>query len=298
MRIGYPCINLTLGCKGNRTFRLKSYSQERLIRTVRNNLDCLLAILRFNVEHNILFFRITSDLVPFASHPVCDFDWLTHFGQDFKAIGLYIISNNIRISMHPGQFTILNNPDKGVLGASIKELEYHVKVLDAMGLDQSAKIQLHVGGVYGNKEESIRRFIGRYNMLQDRIRRRLVIENDERSYTARDCLKIHAQTQVPVLFDSLHHELNNTGENAGEAFSLIVPTWRREDGKPMVDYSSSGTYANRLRHAGSIDLQHFTQFVSQTRPFDCDIMLEIKDKEKSALKAIELAKADDRFVSI
>jgi len=244
---------------------------------------------------NILFFRITSDLVPFASHPICDFDWLSYFEQDFKEIGNYITAHNIRISMHPGQYTILNSPNEGVLEASIKELDYHVQVLNAMGLDRTAKVQLHVGGVYGNKEESMWRFVRHYHGLQNRIKKRLVIENDERNYTASDCLQIHAQTQAPILFDSLHHELNNTSETVRDIFKLISSTWGREDGPPMVDYSSSGTYANRKRHAESINLQHFTQFVDQTRPFDCDIMLEIKDKEKSTLGAIEIAKKDERF---
>ena len=124
MRIGYPCINLTVECKGNRTFRLKSYSEERLIRTARDNLDCLFAILRYNVENNILFFRITSDLVPFASHPICDFDWLSYFEQDFKKIGNYITAHNIRISMHPGQYTILNSPNENVLEAKLEDAEF------------------------------------------------------------------------------------------------------------------------------------------------------------------------------
>jgi UV DNA damage endonuclease len=79
MKIGYPCINQTIGCKSNRKFRLKSYSEQRLIDTVTSNLGCLTEILKFNVEHHILFFRITSDLVPFASHPICKFDWVPYF---------------------------------------------------------------------------------------------------------------------------------------------------------------------------------------------------------------------------
>lgn len=295
MKIGYPCINWTIGCKGDRTFRLKSYSEERLIKTVRNNLDCLLAILKFNVEHDILFFRITSDLIPFASHPVCQFDWLAYFKEDFTSIGGYINAHNIRTSMHPGQFTVLNTPDASVLDRSIRELEYHAQVLDAMGLDASAKVQLHVGGIYGNKEKSIARFVQRYANLNDKIKRRLVIENDDRNYGVRDCLRIHAETQVPILFDLLHHELNNAGESVTDVLALLAKTWKDEDGIPMIDYSCHRAGGLKLRHAESINLEHFAHFVDQTRPFDCDIMLEIKDKEKSALQAIEVVKADERF---
>jgi len=262
---------------------------------VLNNLDCLLAILNFNVEHNILFFRITSDLVPFASHPVCKFDWLTYFKQDFRDIGSYISSRRIRISMHPGQYTILNSPEVHVMETSLRELDYHTRVLDAMDLDQSAKIQLHIGGVYGNKEESLERFIRRYNSLDNRIKRRLVIENDDRQYGVRDCLQVHAQTRVPVLFDSLHHELNNVGETMKEAFAMVVSTWKKEDGLPMVDYSNPRTYPRDTKHAESIDIQHFEQFIAQTKTYDYDVMLEIKDKEKSALEAVEIARSDDRF---
>jgi UV DNA damage endonuclease len=105
-KIGYPCINLTIGCKSDKTFRLKSYSERRLIETVNNNLDCLLRILKFNVQHDLLFFRITSDLVPFASHPICKFNWQNYFRSKFEYIGEFIRKNEIRISMHPDQFTL------------------------------------------------------------------------------------------------------------------------------------------------------------------------------------------------
>lgn len=88
-------------CHGARTFRLKSYSHQKFVETARNNLDCLLTMLKFNVENNLLFFRITSKLIPFTSHPVMDFDWKDYFKDNFNEISGFIHENNIRISMHP-----------------------------------------------------------------------------------------------------------------------------------------------------------------------------------------------------
>jgi UV DNA damage endonuclease len=296
MRIGYPCINTKIGCKSGRTFRLKSYSEDRLIETVENNLFCLGEILRFNLRHNLLFFRITSDLVPFASHPICRFNWQRHFQKQFKAIGDFIKSNNIRISMHPDQFTLINSIDEVVFENSTRELAYHAKVLDLMELDTSVKIQIHVGGVYGDKERSMKRFVERFVSLDEKIKRRLVVENDDRRFRLKDCLRISGETKSPVLFDVLHHEINSSGETIREAFGLFTRTWKEKDGLPMVDYGSSKEADLKEKHSKSIDLEHFNNFLEETSAFDFDIMLEIKDKEKSALKAAEIAKHDDRFL--
>ena len=292
MKIGYPCINRTVNCKGNRTFRLKSYSERRLIDTVTNNLDWLSEILTFNVDHNLLFFRITSDLIPFASHPVCQFNWFTYFKDKLSSIGAFIKLNNIRISMHPGQYIVLNSLDEGILTRSIKELQYHTYILDALGLDVSAKIQVHIGGVYGDKDKSIRRFIERYSNLDKAIKRRLVIENDHRSYTANDCIRIYGETGVPILFDVFHHELNNSGSSSMVTLADTAITWQSHDGIPMVDYSSGEL---KINHAESLDSSHFEHFLITTQPYDFDIMLEIKDKEKSALQAVEIIRKDARF---
>ena len=297
MKIGYPCINWTIGCKGNRTFRLRNYSESRLIETVQNNVDCLLEILQFNAKHHILFFRITSDLVPFASHPVCTFDWQGHFRAQFKQIGDFIRTAAIRISVHPDQFILINTEDEEVVNRSIKELAYHAQILDSMALDETAKMQIHVGGVYGDKERSMRRFIARYEQLDQAIQRRLVIENDDQRYTLQDCLRVNMETGIPVLFDTFHHQLNSSGEEPVEALTLIAPTWRHNDGVPMVDYSSQNRADRKGKHAESIDVHHFHQFLEATKPFDFDIMLEIKDKEQSALKAVEAAARDERFVT-
>jgi UV DNA damage endonuclease len=294
MRIGYPCINWTIGCKGDQTFRLKSYSEERLVAKVENNLNCLMKMLAFNVDHTLLFFRITSDLVPFASHPINQFNWPRYFKQEFKEIWTFIAKHGIRISMHPDQFTLINSVETAVFERSVKELLYHVEVLDLMELDPSAKIQIHVGGVYGEKAKSVQRFITRFRTLDERIRRRLVIENDDKLYGLQDCLQIHAETGIPVLFDVYHHEHNNSGETVREAFDLFTKTWTEKDGIPMVDYSSQQPGERKGKHAESIDLDHFKQFIKETEEFDFDIMLEIKDKERSALKALEVLKTVGR----
>lgn len=295
MKIGYPCINTSLACKSSRTFRLKSYSEKRLTATVENNLVCLKRILKFNLEHNILFFRITSDLVPFASHPICKFDWQESFRKRLKAIGDFIKRYDMRISMHPGQFTLINSPDTRVFENSVRELVYHAHVLDLMALDTSAKIQIHVGGTYRDKDRSMIRFVERFETLDEFVRRRLVLENDDRRYSLQDCLQLSAKTSVPVVFDVFHHSINSSGETIPDAFRLITRTWQDADGLPMVDYSSQKVRHTRGTHVDTINLGHFRDFLDASHPYDFDLMLEIKDKELSALKAIEAASRDDRL---
>lgn len=295
MKIGYPCINLSVDCKGDRTFRLKSYSETRLVETVDSNLDCLLEILRFNVAHDLRFFRITSDLVPFASHPVCRFHWQSYFQNKFQDIGNYIRANDVRISMHPDQFTLINSPDEGVFKRSLQELIYHAQVLDLMELDTRAKIQIHVGGVYADKIKSIHRFVDRFNNIPDLVKRRIVIENDDRSYKLQDCLQLSDMAGIPVLFDSFHHEVNSSDESLADAVSLASSTWSQEDGILMVDYSFQQDDRRRGAHSETIDIDHFKRFLDTTKSYDFDIMLEIKDKERSALKAVAVVKNDGRY---
>ncbi len=289
MKIGYPCINRTLECKGNRTFRLRSYTPEKLRRTVETNLDCLVKILEYNLAHDILFFRITSQLVPFASHPVCSCPWQKEFKKRFWEIGRFIKKHAIRISMHPDQFIVLNAEKKDVVKRSIAELSYHARVLDLMELDSTAKIQLHVGGVYGDKQAALKRFAGNYQKLSSEIRRRLVIENDDRSYTIADCLKLHGQTKVPVLFDVFHDSLNPGGFFLPEVFTAVARTWKKKDGLPMVDFSLQNRGKAAGAHAEAIDIRKFGKFLAATEKFDFDIMLEIKEK------AVARATRDTRF---
>jgi UV DNA damage endonuclease len=294
MKIGYPCINNSIPRNAPSTFRLASYSESKLIQIVKCNLIHFNQILKYNVRNNLLFFRISSDLIPFASHPICKVDWYRIFQSELQQIGYYIKENNIRISMHPDQFVVLNSPDKKIVQNSINELKYHCNLLDGMSLDETSKVQIHLGGVYGNRMEAMDRFVKTYNNLlivDHSVKKRLIIENDDHLYSLRDCVYINKQTGIPIVFDSFHHKCYNNRESLKDALEAAMLTWNStRDGLPIVDYSSPyvenhDSKNKKCRHGKSIDIRLFKTFIKDTEGLDFDIMLEIKDKEKSALKA-------------
>jgi UV DNA damage endonuclease len=198
--------------------------------------------------------------------------------------------------MHPDQFVLLNAPAPDIVTSSIRELEYHATVLDSLSLDTSAKIQIHAGGVYDDKRAGMRRFAESFRRLDSRVRRRLVVENDDMRYTLSECLALHEMTGAPVLLDTFHHEVNCSGEGLGEALRRAGATWSRTDGPPMIDYSSQEPGHKRGTHVREIDSKNFRRFLGESSPYDFDIMLEIKDKERSALAAVAMAAGDPRFV--
>ncbi|MCI1189438.1 UV DNA damage repair endonuclease UvsE [Hymenobacter sp. DH14] len=287
MKIGYPCVNAAMDCSSSTTFRLASYSDERVEAAVAANLACLRRMLEWNVAHGLLFFRIGSSIVPFGSHPVNTFPWQTHFAAEFRAIGDYIKANNLRVSFHPDQFVVLNSPSAEIVQRSIQELVYQGSMLDLMGLDSTAKLQIHVGGLYGDRELAISRFAQVYATLPAAVQARLVVENDDRLFSLRDCLELHQLTGVPILFDNFHHECLNHGEPMAEALRLAAGTWHPvADGVPMMDYSSQALGERKGKHTDDLVDDLFAAFLDNLHGLDFDIMLEIKNKEASALRAV------------
>ena len=288
MKIGYPCINRSIGCSSNKKFRLANFTREKFNETVRNNLNCLDKIVDYNVENNMLFLRISSETIPFASHEVCTLDWKKIFKNELKNIGIKLKENKFRVSMHPGQFTLLNSPNEKIVEKSLAELEYHADFLNAMGLDNTAKIQIHVGGVYGDKDSAIKRFINTFGIASNKIKSRLAIENDDYHYSVKDCLRINKETNIPIILDNLHLECLNDGESLIEAYNIIKGTWSKEDGIPMLDYSSQQKDARIGKHTEHLDSNHFKEFIDIMQNQEFDLMFEIKDKERSVLEAQRL----------
>ena len=284
-RLGFVASVLTENISTSRTCRLKNATRRRMRELIRENLDALGRVIDFLERRRILLYRITSNLIPFASHPINRLRWWDEFADDFTALGRRFRALGIRVSTHPGQFTVLNSPTPEIVAAAVAELEYHARLLDAIGTDPSSKIILHVGGLYAAGETiAMERFCDAASKLSERIRRRLVVENDDRLFDAEEVLLVARRIAVPVVFDWLHHHANPCRAPLAEVLPAIFATWRAEDGRPKVHLSSQAASAPRGAHADFIDpadaLACFSTLPQQ--PFDC--MLEGKEKDRALLK--------------
>lgn len=293
MKIGYACLTTGLGMDGYKTCILKNATEENLQQIIAHNLQVLNQMLDYNIQQSIFMFRITSDLIPFGSSPVNTLDWGTIFSEEFQKLGHKIQQHKLRVSMHPGQYTVINSPDEDVVKRAIMDLEYHAKVLDLMGLNGEHKIILHIGGVYQQREEAILRFMKVYEELSLSVKKRLVIENDDKSYHIEDVLRIGFEKKIPVVYDNLHNQVLPANRERDDLYYIkqAAKTWSIQDGRQKMHYSQQNPDKKPGSHSKSIEVGTFYQFYQQLKaelgedniP---DIMLEVKDKNLSARKCI------------
>ncbi|MGE5626622.1 MAG: UV DNA damage repair endonuclease UvsE [Solirubrobacterales bacterium] len=298
MSIGYAC--LTVGVKNTemKSCMQKNASDEKLLELIEYNLNSLENIINYNIKNNIKLFRISSDLIPFGSSPVNKLLWEKIFQDKFTKIGKEIRGNGIRVSMHPGQYTVLNSPNNDVVFRAVEDLNYHYRVLEALGVNNENKIVLHIGGIYGDKQSGIKRFIENFNKLDSKIKGRIVIENDHKSYNINDVLEIGNGLKIPVIFDNLHHKLNpHLSINKDDLFWIkeCGKTWTKEDGNQKIHYSEQHKLKGMGSHSDSISINEFIDFWKLLKG-EIDIMLEVKDKNLSAVKCINCTRNDGHIV--
>lgn len=287
-RIGYACMNKDIQPNEYKTCRKDRIDNERLRTLILHNLSVLDKAIDYNIKNGNHMFRVTSSLIPFGSSSLNTLDWKDAFSHIFESIKSKIIDNDIRISVHPGQYTVINSPDENVIENSIAELKYHADLLELLSGNQSSKMILHVGGVYGDKPAAIKRFIDVYNhRLDETIKKYLVIENDDRLYTVEDVLSIANQIPIPVVFDNLHHEVNPSFSNMplSDIVTLVKKTWRFEDGNIKMHYSQQDSNKRVGAHSETIYLDQFKiDYENIYSIAEADIMLEVKDKNRSFIK--------------
>jgi UV DNA damage endonuclease len=285
LRLGYACLNTQFPTPA-RTVRLANATPGRLREVLRGNLDTLEGILRWNQQHDIQVFRLSSNTVPLASHPAVTFPWRLQLRGRFAELGALMRGAAMRLSTHPGPYTVLGSGDGAVASAAIAELDYHAELMTAFGLGASHKIVVHLGGGGGNRAAWLGRFAGAFERLSPAARARLVLENDER-WPLAEVLEAAKALVVPVVFDAFHHEVRPSLPDLGlrELVELAAATWTRSDGRPEVHFSTQAPSRRAGAHAETLDLEAFARFARQIADLPLDVVLEVKDKEQSVLRA-------------
>ncbi len=288
LRLGYACMNTRLPSAA-RTLRLANATPERLRELTAANLDALEAILCWNAENGIEVFRVTSNLIPFGSHPANALAWWDEFGERLAELGELIARSGGRVSTHPGQFTVLSSKRPEVVAAALAELEYHDRLLTALRLDGSHKIVLHVGSGAADPAAAARRFAAAFARLSDGARRRLVLENDER-WPLTLVLDLACRLDIPVVFDAFHHALAPSLEDLDVRDAVLAAgeSWQPSDGRQEVHFSTQEPGKRPGAHAATIDLHAFARFLEAVGDLPLDCVLEVKDKEQSVLRARDL----------
>ena len=290
---GYACINETLkkdGVTTNRSLKKATldkkgldYCSELAVQNIRD----LEKYLHWNLENDILVFRMSSNMIPWGNKV----DWFSF--KDFSEIkdvlarcGEFAEKHGMRLTMHPGQYCILTSPHQHVIDNSVSDLQMHSDLMDLMGLSRTHynKINIHMGATYGDKESAIKTFLKNFNKLPDAIKSRLTIENDDKGnmYSTKELFEgIHKNTNIPIVFDYHHHKFCTGGQSEEEAIKLASTTWG--DHKQIVHYSESKALNESLKVKLQAHSDYYLNKV-ETYGLDLDIMMECKAKELAVMK--------------
>lgn len=272
--LGYPCENLTLKASTNHTLRLASLEEERVRAKVRENLHDLRRILLWNAKAGFRLFRIGQHLIPFASHPRFPYDWTKVHGDELAQLGQLAQSLGQRLSLHPGQYVNPGSPDPQVVARSLAELRYSAHLLELLQA-QEGVVVVHLGGVYGDREATLRRFVENLRG-EGQVLRFLALENDERLWTPEEALKAAEALGVRVVVDNLHHRLNPGRLSLREALALAFATWDR---LPKVHLSSQDPSKRPGAHAYRVEEEDWEALLDAL-PGPTQVMVEAKGKEQ------------------
>jgi len=276
---------------------------------LRHSLEMLDGVLGYCERHAIRFYRFSASIAPYATHPdlpqfhgqveECA-DALASFGARARELG-------VRLTTHPSQYIVLNSERPETQEAAARDVEVQAALLDAMGMGDESVVVLHVGGMAGGRDAALERFERGVDRLGDAARARLIVENDDRTFSLRDALEVHERTGLRVVWDILHHHCNDPeGIPDREALELALGTWPAGGGLPKIHYSTPKTAMEERKrkvgrrverswvlpqlraHADMIDPIAFEHFVTETAAgLDFDVMLEAKAKDLALLRLRE-----------
>lgn len=291
---GYACVSTEIkNCSTAKTVPKGRFEEMddkevqiyRLRKVAEANLTNTIRLLWHNIAEGFILYRFSSQLIPLANHPSGQiWDYTEVLADKFEKISKIISKNKLKVSSHPGQYTVINTKDEDKFKNAVRDLKYHNKVLSAMGLDENTVMVTHVGGVYGDKEASLERFIDNFRKLPEEVKNRIVIENDDTSYSISEVLALCQELDRPMVLDVHHHQCYNQGEDLEEMLPDIFTTWDKLERPPKVHFSSPRSKKNPKRHADYIDPDQFLEFAELAKDYEFDIMVEAKKKDGAVLK--------------
>ena len=291
--IGYCCINMTLTkqkVKVNRGMIKRTFLERGLdyvSELILLNLDDTLKILKWNVENDILVYRMSSDSFPWMSE--YEFTDLPNFdliNSKLKSIGDFIKKNNLRTSYHPSHFNVLASLNPSVVEKTINELNKHAELMDLMGLPKTHyyPINIHVNITKPTKEEAMERFCENFQKLSDSCKKRLTIENDDfaNQYSVKDLYYgLYKKINIPIVFDQFHFLHGPQDQTMKEALELALSTWKV---KPLTHMSSSKLLESNDSKVKKTAHADYIYEEIETFGYDFDTELECKQKELAVLK--------------
>lgn len=303
IRLGYVAISLTLEeidhyqtITWTRFRQLgKKKGEEKLSEIINHNLDFLEKILQYNIQNEIYFYRLSHNMIPLATYPGYFSDYITPYQKKWKKIGSFIKKHNIRIDIHPNQFCVLNSTNPSVVEQTIEELWVCYHIYQALGI--LGKVILHVGSSIPNKKESMDRFRTTFFSLPKELRSMILLENDDKIYTAKEVLELCQELNVPMVLDYHHYLCNHGKEKIDELLPEIFSTWRREDFLPKIHFSSQKSRKEKRSHSTYLSYQGFEKFLKVISSYgkDCDVMLECKGKDEALFRLVRQLKMNSRY---
>ncbi len=269
----------------------KNYNASKLLEITKDNLEALNEIIKYNIKNNFHFYRLTSKLVPLATHNKVSFDYIAPLKDEYKKISKLINDNGIRVDTHPDQYAVLNSMDSKIVKNTVEILEYHYKIMDALGIKDKIII-LHVGSSACGKKASITRFINNFNKLSDYIKKCIAVENDDKIYNIKDVLELCHKIKVPMVLDYHHFICNNEGENLKDYLNDIIESWNGRLAKMHFSSPKSKLKKEFRSHNDYINSDDFINFINliKTQDKDIDIMLEAKAKDDAISRLVRQLK--------
>ena len=300
IRLGYACISNIINVTSSKTTTLTYYKRlnskeqiTKLDKIINENLDNLLELIIYNIKNNIHFFRMTSKLIPLIDLYDIDID---KYNEKFKKIGDLINKYNMRVDIHVDEYCVLNSINENVVLNSIKILNNLKIIMDKFNIKYN--MIMHIGSKTNGINNSIKRFINNYNLLDDDIKKLIILENDDKNYNVFRTLKLCEKLDIPMCLDIHHHNCNKCSKNIDYYLERIYKTYR--NCIPKMHFSSPKNKKEKRTHNDYINSEEFMGFINILKKYnkDTDIMLEAKEKDLALIKLVNELKYKSNYLFI